>query len=458
MLNFALLIQRVKGYKVTCKVQNMKTEKLFNRLIVFLLGMLIMSFGVALSIRSDLGTTPISALPYVLSLFTLLTVGTFTIFVNVVLVLLQILLLRKNFQLLQLLQIPAVILFGWFIDLSLKATSGVTPDTYWMEWLLSLLSSVVLAFGVFLQVKSNVTLLPGEGLVMAISKTQKLEFGKVKMGFDILLVVISVVFSFVFLKNLQGVREGTVAAALLVGGIIRFYSGNFSFLDKLLGSGEIVTISPPKEITTQVITISREYGSGGHEIGELVAKKLGFAFYDTNLIDLSALEGGFTPEFVKENEQKLKSSLLYSLYKNNYAYVNEMMPPQDALFLVQSKIIREISEKTSCVIVGRSADFILKSHPHCFNVFVHADKPFRLERIINNYGFDPDQAETQMEQKDKERINFGKYYTHRSWGHPDNYHMTVDSSTFGIDIAAALIVDAWRKALVLGSSAETGVN
>ena len=169
----------------------MKTEKLFNRLIVFLLGMLIMSFGVALSIRSDLGTTPISALPYVLSLFTPLTVGTFTIFVNVVLVLLQILLLRKNFQLLQLLQIPAVILFGWFIDLSLKATSGVTPDTYWMEWLLSLLSSAILAFGVFLQVKSNVTLLPGEGLVMAISKTQKLEFGKVKMGLDILLVLIS---------------------------------------------------------------------------------------------------------------------------------------------------------------------------------------------------------------------------------------------------------------------------
>ncbi|MBP1663515.1 MAG: hypothetical protein H6Q19_655, partial [Bacteroidetes bacterium] len=274
----------------------------------------------------------------------------------------------------------------------------------------------------------------------------------VKIAFDSLLVVISVVFSLIFLRNLQGVREGTVAAALLVGAITRFYTNKFTFVDKLIGVAEKIEITPPEEIHTQVITISREYGSGGHEVGELVAKKLGFTFYDTNLIDLSALEGGFTPEFVKENEQKLKNSLLYSLYKHNYAYVNEIMPPQDALFLVQSKVIRDISEKSSCVIVGRSADFILKSHPNCFNVFVHADKAFRLERIINNYGFAPGEAEAQMERKDKERINFSKYYTHRNWGEPENYHLTVDSSTFGIEIAAALIVDAWRKTNVLGKT------
>ena len=436
----------------------MKTESLIYRILFFLLGMFIMSFGVALSIRSNLGTTPISAPPYVLSLFTSLSVGTYTIFVNVLFVLLQILILRKDFKPLQLAQIPAVILFGWFIDLSLASVSGFTPPNYLTEWLISILSSAVLAFGVFLQVKSDITLLPGEGLVMALTKAYKLEFGKTKIILDSLLVIISVIVSFVFLKNLQGVREGTVAAALLVGGIIRFYSANIHTFDKLLGLEQNVNVSPQKKIDTQVITISREYGSGGHEIGELVAKKLGFAFYDTNLIDLSALEGGFTPEFVKENEQKLKNNLLYSLYKNNYAYVNEVMPPQDALFLVQSKVIRDISERSSCVIVGRSADFILKSHPHCFNVFVHADKAFRLERIINNYGFDPADAEAQMMQKDRERINFSKYYAHRAWGHPDNYHMTVDSSTFGIDIAAALLVDAWRKAVALAPETESNLN
>ena len=211
----------------------MKTKNLIYRILFFLLGMFIMSFGVALSIRSNLGTTPISAPPYVLSLFTSLSVGTYTIFVNVLFVLLQILILRKDFKPLQLAQIPAVILFGWFIDLSLAGISGLTPPDYLAEWLISILSSAVLAFGVFLQVKSDITLLPGEGLVMALTKAYKLEFGKTKIILDSLLVIISVIVSFVFLKNLQGVREGTVAAALLVGGIIRFYSANIHTFDKL---------------------------------------------------------------------------------------------------------------------------------------------------------------------------------------------------------------------------------
>ena len=97
-------------------------------------------------------------------------------------------------------------------------------------------------------------------------------------------------------------------------------------------------------------------------------------------------------------------------------------------------------------------------HSIFIHVFVHADKAFRLERIINNYGFDPADAEAQMMQKDRERINFSKYYAHRAWGHPDNYHMTVDSSTFGIDIAAALLVDAWRKAVALAPENETNLN
>ncbi|HNX88713.1 MAG TPA: cytidylate kinase family protein [Paludibacteraceae bacterium] len=430
----------------------MKTEKLFNRSIFLVIGIFIMSFGVALSVKSNLGTTSISAFPYVLSLFTSFSIGTYTVVLNAFFIVLQILILRKKFHPLQLFQLPVVFFFGWFIDLSVSALSGFSVSAYWMEWLLSLLSSVVIALGVFLLVKSNMILLPGDALVMAIANKRKLEFGKVKIAFDSLLVVISVVFSLIFLRNLQGVREGTVVAAFLVGAITRFYSQKFTFVDKLIGVTDKIDITPPEEIHTQVITISREYGSGGHEVGELVAKKLGFTFYDTNLIELSALEGGFTPEFVKENEQKLKNSLLYSLYKHNYAYVNEIMPPQDALFLVQSKIIRDISEKSSCVIVGRSADFILKSHPNCFNVFVHADKAFRLERIINNYGFAPGEAEAQMERKDKERINFSKYYTHRNWGEPENYHLTVDSSTFGIEIAAALIVDAWRKTNVLGKT------
>ncbi len=151
-----------------------------------------------------------------------------------------------------------------------------------------------------------------------------------------------------------------------------------------------------------------------------------------------------TPEYVKEHEQKLTNSLLFDLYELNYAYVNEEMPPLDTLFMVQSKVIRDICKKESCVIVGRCADYVLKGNLNCFNTFVHADKKYRIQRIIHE-GIDPSMAEKELERKDRDRANYCKHYTHGIWGMAANYNLTVDSSSFGPEISATLIIDALYK-------------
>ena len=428
----------------------MKKDKLLKRCIVLVIGLFIMAIGVALSIKANLGTSPVSCVPYVYSLAFPMTVGLLSIIVNVLMILLQIVLLRKEYQLIQLVQLPVALIFGFFIDFAMFLLSGLQTSNYIYQWTLCLLSCVIIAFGVFLEVKANVTYLAGEGLSIAISKAFNKEFGKAKVGVDASLVIIGVASSFILLHRLEGIREGTIAAALLVGTIARFYNKNFRFIDSLVCidkkevSEQVSSVSQKKKI---VITIAREFGSGGHEIGEIIAKELGISFYDTKLIDLSAAESGLTPEYVKEHEQKLANNLLFDLYEQNYAYVNEEMPPLDTLFMVQSKVIRDICEKESCVIVGRCADYVLKNNPDCFNIFIHADKKFRFERIFKEYGIAADMAEKELERKDRDRTNYCKHYTHRIWGMASNYNLTIDSSIFGPEKSAALIIDALNKNL-----------
>ena len=433
----------------------MKKENLPVRVLMLLTGIFVIAFGVALSIRSNLGTTPISSVPYVYNIvFPAVTVGTFTILLNLLFVVLQIVLLRKNFKPYLLLQVPVVFIFGWFIDFSLYLLGGAVPGNYLVQWVFCIVSCVIIAFGVFLQVKANVVMLPGDGLVIALADTLRKEFGLTKILFDSFLVLVSLITVLIIREGFHGVREGTVASALLVGFIVQFYQKHIRFVDKLTDTAVAAKEYVPEPYMTTdnyVITISRQYGSAGHAVGELIAQKLGISFYDSKLIDLTAEASGFTPEYVKAHEQKLSNGLLYQLYKQNYAYVNEAIPPQDMLFMVQTKVIRDIAARESCVIVGRCADFILKGHPHCFNVFVHADDAFRLNRVITDYGADPEEAEKEMEKKDRERMNYNKHYTKREWANLKDFDMTVESSLFGIEITAAMIIDARRKAIFTAS-------
>ena len=188
------------------------------RYLLLLVGLSIMAFGVAFSIKASLGTSPISSVPYVVSLFAPLTVGTATIVMHCVFILLQILILRRNYHPIQLMQLPVAVFFGYLTDFGVWAVRGIHCSTYWQQWIVCLIGILLVAAGVSLEVKAGVAVLAGEGVVLAICKVlPKIKFGYMKVGFDVTLVVIACILSFTFTGHLQGVREGTVAAALLVG-------------------------------------------------------------------------------------------------------------------------------------------------------------------------------------------------------------------------------------------------
>lgn len=190
---------------------------IIRRYLLLLVGLAIMACGVAFSIKASLGTSPISSVPYVVSLFAPLTVGTATIIMHCVFILLQILILRKKYHPIQLMQLPVAFFFGYLTDFGVWAVQGITCDHYLQQWLVCLIGIFLVAVGVSLEVKAGVVVLAGEGVVLAICKVLPVKFGYMKVGFDVTLVAVACVLSFVFTGRLQGVREGTVAAALLVG-------------------------------------------------------------------------------------------------------------------------------------------------------------------------------------------------------------------------------------------------
>jgi uncharacterized membrane protein YczE/cytidylate kinase len=435
----------------------MKKKYLSRRIVVFIAGLFIVALGVALSIKANLGVSPISSVPYVYSLGFPLSMGTTTVIVNVLLILGQILLLRSSYKLVQLVQLPVVLLFGFFTDFTLFLVSDLVVTSYVSQLALCLLSCAVIGFGVFLEVKADLTFLPGEGMALALTEAFRFEFGKAKIIFDCSLVIIGIISSYILFGDIEGAREGTALAAVLVGLSVRGYNRALSFAGPWLAPPAAATTEETKPAQPAsnpphlVITISREFGSGGHEIGQLAAQKLNLPFYDKELIRLSAEKSGFTPQYIKDNEQKLSSTLLYRLYEQNYAYVNEQIPPLDALFLVQSKIIRDISAQSSCVIVGRCANFILKDNPMCLNVFVHADKDYRRNRAIAQ-GMDPSQVDHILETTDRERENYCQEFTGKHWRDASNYHLSVNTSSLGIENSVQLIIEATEKVRSLSTA------
>ena len=192
-------------------------DHLAKRIIFLCLGLTIMAFGVAFSIKAALGTSPISSVPYVTSTISGLSVGTTTIIMNFMFVLIQIAILRKKYDWFQLLQFPAAIVFGTMIDVAEYLLKPVEFSNYLEQWLLCVVGVFLVALGVSVEVMANLVTTAGEGIVLAICQVVPVKFSNMKVAFDVTLVCISIALSFIFLGHLDGVREGTIAAAVFVG-------------------------------------------------------------------------------------------------------------------------------------------------------------------------------------------------------------------------------------------------
>ncbi len=208
-----------------------KAVDIIKRYSLLAVALFILAFGISLSVRADLGTSPVASPQYVISRIVPFSMGQVTTASHILFILIQIALLRRDFRPIQLLQLAVAFVFGWFTDLTLWMTSAISPEGYVTRWLCTLAGIAVISLGVFLEVRAKTVTLAGEGVILAISKVFHKEFGKVKIGFDISQVAIAVVVSLVAFGEVRGVREGTVAAALLVGVCIRFISKLFPSKD-----------------------------------------------------------------------------------------------------------------------------------------------------------------------------------------------------------------------------------
>ena len=197
----------------------------------------------------------------------------------------------------------------------------------------------------------------------------------------------------------------------------------------------------------KIITISREFGSGGRTVGRMVAEKLGIPFYDKELVDQVALESGFAPKFVEENGEHSPGSSLFS-----YAFAPQGVPgvmnglsTADFLWNIQCNVILQLADKGPCVIVGRNADYILKDRQDALHVFVFADIPYRADRIVRLYGESEKAPESRLQEKDKRRrVNY-QHYTGRTWGMSQNYNLSLDTGVLGIEQCVDIITNAVIK-------------
>ena len=201
-------------------------------------------------------------------------------------------------------------------------------------------------------------------------------------------------------------------------------------------------------MSKQIITISREFGSGGRSVGHRVAELLGVPYYDKELVKQVAVETGFDEKFIEQEGEYAspwQSLLSYAFAGNGPRQHMNGLSTSDFLWVIQCRVILELADKGPCVIVGRCADYILRERSDVLNVFIHAPIPFRADRVVRLYGESDLAPEKRLEEKDKRRRAYYKHYADREWGMSQNYHLSLDSSLVGIERCAQLILDVARN-------------
>lgn len=431
----------------------MSKKELCRRYTLFLCSVLVNAFSIAVITKALLGTSPISSVPYVLSLFTPGTMGQYTIIMNLLFILLEMAMMKKQeirekrYELIS--QVPITLCFGTFIDISMHYLLAWLDPTYYLAQVLTLLvGCFLLGLGISWEVKANVAMVTGEYLVQIISKFVRREFGFIKVCFDVSLVSISCILSLLFLPRIEGIREGTIVAALLVGPISHFLHPYWRIFDNWLCPSRETEKAEPDQPYPLVITITREFGSGGRLLGEMLAKELGIPFYDKELISLAAQDSKLPEQYIAENEQKVSSNYLLDIILQDYeAPMERSLSSADAIFVSQSRVIRKIARERSCVIIGRCADYILNDFPAApvIKVFCYTDFKEACRRCIEAYKMAPDRIETEVAQTNRARISHYQYYTNQKWGDPHRYNLMVNTGSMSLHTACTLIAQLYRE-------------
>lgn len=428
-------------------MEKKKREKgeVVRRYIIFTIGLFFISLGVSLITRSLVGTSPISSIPYVFSRNFDLSMGSFIFILNLVLIAGQMLMLGKKgikeYKWGLILQLPVSIAFGAFVDITMSMLSFWHPVHYWMTLISLALGCLSMGFGVSMEVIADVAMVSGEYFVHIASGRFKKEFGTVKLMFDISLVVIAIGCSWLLSGKIEGVREGTLIAAILTGPIVRLIMPRLKFVEKWETGGDKESDHKGAEDSSHiVITIGREYGSGGLEIGKRIAEDLKIPFHDNAMMEMVAKESGFSEDKVREYDQRLPHGLLFEMITQDFPVpVEKSLSTKDALFVAQSRVIRRLASEGSCVIVGRCSDYVLRDFRNCIHIYLHASPEYKEKRAVEFYGIAPEKAARKVAEVNSARNDHYSYYTGKRWGDPHNYHAVFDTSKVSpADVCAAV--------------------
>lgn len=429
------------------------------RYLSFVVILFVIALGTSLSIRANLGSSPISAPPYILSLIPGigLTMGQLTICMHVFFITVQILLLRKDFEKRQFLQIVVSFLFGFYTDFTMWLTGFLQiPYTisplagYPLRFLELLAGGAILAFGIACEVRCDSLMLAGEGLPLAISKFLGKDFSRVKICTDTFLVSVGVVFMFVFFDrwDWKMVGVGTIVSMFYVGYMVRVFSPHIGWLDRIFIPAHERYASGTAADTDSwgdycVVTVARMYGSGGNAVGEEVARRLGCPFYNRQIIDMTAEQMGYSPEFVAENEQNISTARLWEMILADSSIPMSMNPSKDdAIYVSESRAVRELAHQGPCVILGRLGNWILRDNPHVLKVFVGSDKEFAVRQVMDKFHISAEEAAAKIDRVNTGRANHCWQYTGKQWLDISGYDIVLNTGRLGIDGAADAIITA----------------
>lgn len=199
----------------------------------------------------------------------------------------------------------------------------------------------------------------------------------------------------------------------------------------------------------RIITIEREYASGGKEIGELVAQKLGIPFYNREILMMASERCNVSPEYLETAEEAAPKSFLYTLMLTSSPTrtIEENLPLSDKVYIIETNIIRELAEKGDCVIVGRCASYILRELENLFNVFIYADTKTRVDRAMSEYHIEPRRVEAMLRKIDKRRETFYSINTGGNWYDKANYHLCLNSGALGVELCSDIIVNTVKQTI-----------
>ncbi len=202
-------------------------------------------------------------------------------------------------------------------------------------------------------------------------------------------------------------------------------------------------------MSNRIITIEREYASGGREIGQRVAKELGIAFYNREILEMASERCGVSVDYLASAEEAAPKSFLYTLMlsSNPTRSIEDNLPLSDKVYIVETNIIRELAEKEDCVIVGRCASYILRDLDRMFSTFIYADTDARIKRAVDSYGIEPRRAEAMLRKSDKRRENFYSINTGGNWYDKSNYALCLNSNVLGIDLCTDIIVNSVKRTI-----------